>query len=171
MKMGAYWWLLMMPMSVMAQQQCFDDISRSTKPDQFVVLAQGQLLHQATGLIWQRCLLGQQWQETEQHCSGNPVRLSWPEALLASVTAGQAEYTEWRLPDVKEAMSVVERQCVDPAIDVALFPTANSENLWTSTTDSGAAFQAWAIAMYSGKNNLKLKDQQLYVRLVRFSDE
>ena len=164
-------WLLFISLSATGQQQCFDTISRSAKADQFVKLPQGQLLHQATGLVWQRCLFGQQWQEAEQGCSGQPVRLSWSEALLMSVTAGQVAQSEWRLPDIKEAMSVVERQCVDPAIDLALFPGVNSENLWTSTTDSGLASQAWAIAMYSGKNNLKLKEQQLYVRLVRFSDE
>ncbi|MCH8538595.1 MAG: DUF1566 domain-containing protein [Alkalimonas sp.] len=170
MKISLCWWLLL-PMGVLAQQQCYEDITRSTEPEQFIPLAQGQLLHQATGLIWQRCLYGQQWHESEGNCSGEPVRLSWSEALLMSVSAGQAGQTEWRLPDVKEAMSVVERQCVDPAIDITLFPAANSENLWTSTTSAGQAAEAWAIAMYSGKNNLKMKEQQLYVRLVRFSDE
>lgn len=170
MKISACCWFFI-SVSAAAQQQCFDSINRSTEPNQFSALPHGQIAHQITGLVWQRCLFGQQWQETEQHCSGQPIRLSWSEALLMSVTAGQMGRTEWRLPDIKEAMSVVERQCVDPAIDIALFPSANSENLWTSSTYRGAAAQAWAIAMYSGKNNLKRKDQQLYVRLVRFSDE
>lgn len=170
MKISAWLWLLI-PMGVTAQQQCFDTISRSTEPEHFTALTQGQLLHQASGLIWQRCLYGQQWQESEQRCTGDAVRLSWSEALLVSATVGEAGQTEWRLPDVKEAMSVVERRCVDPAIDVLLFPAANSENLWTSTTGHASAAEAWVIAMYSGKNNLKRKDQQLYLRLVRFSDE
>lgn len=170
MKISACCWLVL-SMSISAQQHCFDTIHRSTVLAQFMELAPGEMLDQSTGLVWQRCLHGQQWLENEQACSGQPVRLSWAEALRMSIAVGQVAQSKWRLPDVKEAMSVVERQCVDPAIDLALFPGANSENIWTSTTDRHAPSQAWAIAMYSGKNNVKLKEQQLYVRFVRFSDE
>ncbi|MCC5852555.1 MAG: DUF1566 domain-containing protein, partial [Alkalimonas sp.] len=106
----------------------------------------------------------------QQRCEGAAVRLSWQEALQQSTDFAD-NGQPWRLPDVKEAMAIVERRCVDPALRRTVFAGANSEHIWTSTSIHGRPTHAWAIAMYSGKNNYKEKIQQLYVRFVRFSDE
>ncbi|MEN3157011.1 DUF1566 domain-containing protein [Alkalimonas sp. NCh-2] len=153
-----------------AQQACFSDITASSPASDFTVLPGGLVHQQSTGLTWQRCLYGQSWNSAGQRCDGTAIRLSWQEALQQS-TLLQQQGAVWRLPDVKEAMRIVERSCVDPAIRLNIFPNANSENLWTSTTVQAVPAEAWAIAMYSGKNNRKGKEQQLYVRFVHFSDE
>lgn len=155
---------------VQASQVCFADISASTLSEDFIALSGGQVLQQSRGLVWQRCLYGQSWNPAEQRCDGTAIRLTWQEALQQSITMSEAALA-WRVPDVKEAMSMIERQCVDPAIRLTVFPNANSENIWTSTTVQAMPAEAWAIAMYSGKNNRKGKEQQLYVRFVRLSDE
>ncbi|SEA90181.1 DUF1566 domain-containing protein [Alkalimonas amylolytica] len=155
---------------VQASQVCFPEISASTQSDDFIALPGGQVHQQSKGLIWQRCLYGQSWNHAEQRCDGAAIRLTWQEALQQSTTLS-VPAAVWRVPDVKEAMSIVERQCVDPAIRLSVFPNTNSENIWTSTTVQAMPVEAWAIAMYSGKNNRKGKEQQLYVRFVRLSDE
>lgn len=155
---------------VQASQACFADISASTVNEDFTALPGGLVLQQSRGLIWQRCLYGQSWNHAEQRCDGSAIRLTWQEALQQSRSMSETALA-WRVPDVKEAMSLIERQCVDPAIRLSVFPNANSENIWTSTTVQAMPAEAWAIAMYSGKNNRKGKEQQLYVRFVRLSDE
>lgn len=153
-----------------AAQVCFSEIAPSTQNDDFYALSGGLVQQQNKGLIWQRCLYGQSWNHAEQRCDGTAIRLSWQEALQQSTMLSGAA-GGWRVPNVKEAMSIIERQCVDPAVRLSVFPNANSENMWTSTTVQAMPAEAWAIAMYSGKNNRKGKQQQLYVRFVRLSDD
>ncbi|MDP4529652.1 DUF1566 domain-containing protein [Alkalimonas delamerensis] len=162
--------VLLTAQSLLAEQVCFEDIAASTPLSDFEVLPDGLVHQRSTGLIWQRCLYGQNWSQAQQRCEGTAVRLSWQEALQQSTML--ADYSQhWRLPDIKEAMAIVERRCVDPALRRTLFAGANSEHIWTNTSIHSRPTHAWAIAMYSGKNNYKEKNQQLYVRFVRFSDE
>jgi hypothetical protein len=154
-----------------AQQVCYSDI-KVTKPIAgFQLNADGTVLDKSTGLMWSRCLLGQSWQSDTSSCTGTAVQLNWQEALIAARDSELAAYRSWRLPNAKEALTLIERSCVDPAINLIAFPGSNSENIWTGTTVVNQPERSWAIAMYSGKNNSKEKSTRLYLRLVRFSDD
>ncbi len=162
---------LMMALPVHAAQVCYGDITTTKPLAKFQLNADGTVLDTTTKLMWSRCLVGQSWDSSSSTCTGTPQQLDWAEALSEAKRSTLASFTTWRLPNAKEVLTLIERSCVDPAINLTAFPASNSENMWTGTTLVSQPQRAWAIAMYSGKNNTKDKVTRLYVRLVRFSDE
>lgn len=162
---------LSLSFSVQAAQICYDNIEVGVDFSHLTLNSDGTVLDAKTRLLWSACLVGQTWDSSSKSCTGNPQQLTWADALLESARQDLGGYTSWRLPNAKEVQSIINRGCVDPALRLSLFPGANSENIWTGTTAANEANQAFAVAMYSGKNNLKTKNTPLYVRLVRFSDE
>lgn len=163
--------MLMVVLPVHAAQVCYGDITVTKPLANFQLNADGTVLDKTTKLMWSRCLVGQSWDSSSNSCTGTAQQLDWSEALLESKRTTLAGYSTWRLPNAKEVLTLVERSCVDPAINLTAFPASNSENMWTGTTVVNQPERSWAIAMYSGKNNSKEKIIRLYVRLVRFSDE
>ena len=103
-------------------------------------------------LTWRRCLHGQQWNNTNQSCTGSPIKLNWQDALLAAKNSG------WRLPNTKELMSIVDLQCFSPPLHPELFPEAPASltsGLWTSTPlqtkINSSETAAWTIGLGHGK--------------------
>ncbi|WP_233078325.1 DUF1566 domain-containing protein [Rheinheimera soli] len=163
--------MLMFALPVQAAQVCYTDITTTKPISSFQLNTDGTVLDTTTKLMWSRCLVGQSWDSSSRSCTGTAQQLDWPEALTESKRSTLAGFSTWRLPNAKEVLTLIERSCVDPAINLTAFPASNSENMWTGTTVVNEPDRAWAIAMYSGKNNTKEKIVRLYVRLVRFSDE
>lgn len=163
--------VMMVALPVQAAQVCFSNIETTKALTSFQLNADGTVLDTTTKLLWSRCLVGQSWDRASSRCTGTAQQMDWSEALLEAERSVLAGYGTWRLPNAKEVLTLVERSCVDPAINLTAFPSSNSENMWTSTTMITQPERAWAIAMYNGKNNTKEKITRLYVRLVRFSDE
>ncbi len=83
-------------------QTCKDTIPASTPGSRFVVNGD-EVTDTETGLIWQRCTLGQ----TGNDCSGSASLHTWQQAL-------QAAYAPWRLPNINELESIVEEVTVHP---------------------------------------------------------
>ena len=61
-----------------------------------------------TGLIWQRCSLGQMWNGTT--CTGTAATYNWTNALQTAVNMGSG----WRVPNIKEPDSLIEQACYNP---------------------------------------------------------
>ena len=65
----------------------------------------------ATGLSWMRCSIGQNW--TGKTCIGEPVKLTWQDALdfVAALNqdGGFVSRTDWRVPTIKELSAI--REC------------------------------------------------------------
>ena len=97
-----------------------------------------------TGLVWSRCSVGQTWTGTV--CSGNPTLVYHDQALqLAQNAVG------WRLPNIKELASLVDRRCDFPAIDSVAFPNTvgGYYTYWSSTPASGEN-SAWLVSFSEG---------------------
>ncbi len=150
-----------------AEQHC-DSVPENTPGDSFTVNTDGTVTHNTTGLMWARCASGQTWDESNQSCTGIANQVTWVAALTLANTTTFAGYTDWRLPNIKELSSIVERMCVEPSINLSLFPNTPSENFWTSTTLTNEPTRAWSFAFYNGKNNSKDKSVDLFLRFVRF---
>jgi RimJ/RimL family protein N-acetyltransferase len=132
------------------------------------------VLDTKTGLVWQRCSLGQSWDGTS--CVGHPFSYSWQSAFQAA----RDQKGGWRLPNVKELHSLIEVACNDPSINETIFPASFSPiheywdwEYWTATPSANKKSRAWAISFGSGSNflgSISLDDQDFYfVRLVRSS--
>ena len=128
--------------------------------------------HDSTELMWARCVVGQTWNEEDFACEGEPVRLSWQMALQLSDDYVYADYTDWRLPNIKELASIVEHACVSPSSNESVFSNTPNGNFWTSTPNTSAdkTTEAWAVAFSNGRIDSRDKHQDYYVRMVRYAE-
>lgn len=94
-----------------------------------------------TGLIWQRCPVGQTW--TGSACDGTATFMDWSGALAAARAAASDSGLPWRLPNIKELGSLVDRSVWAPSLDRTAFPWTVSYGLWSSTVASDYAVNAW----------------------------
>ena len=123
--------------------------------------ANNAVLDRKTGLSWRRCLQGQTW--NGDTCTGTPSTFLHEAAL--SHAKNQAG---WRLPNIKELGSLVDRTTQNPAQNETAFPGSVSPYIW-STTPSWNSGYAWAVLIDMGavSDYYRLNDQA--VRLVRSS--
>lgn len=81
---------------------------------------------------------------------------------------GYANYTDWRLPNVRELMSIVDYgAAAAPRINTTAFPDTVSGVYWTSTTYVPGTTLAWIVNFNNGGVNTNGKTTTTYVRCVR----
>jgi hypothetical protein len=86
-----------------------------------------------TGLVWRRCAAGMAWNNVAQTCDGTATRFRWKVALdyaKDNVEGG------WRLPNVKELLSIIDTGTQDPAIVQWAFPNTPTDRAFLSSTMS-----------------------------------
>ncbi len=137
----------------------------------YTVHDNGTVTDAATGLTWDRCVLGR----TGPTCTGSLVRLSWVDALIEVTQRNRANhlgFSDWRLPNVNEIESLVNINAAYPAIDTTAFPnTPMSPSVWSSTTTPNPN-AAWRISFddgtfFQGSKDRSSVSQRSAVRLVR----
>lgn len=109
-------------------QTCITDKSR---PDSRYTTSNETVTDVATGLMWHRCVIGQAWQNGQ--CIGDYENFTWQQALQAGETNNLAGYTDWRLPNIKELNSLIDRSCTDPAYNIRAFDLNGGHGLHSST--------------------------------------
>ena len=148
-----------------AAQNCRDSIRRSTPDTAFVLHENGTATHNATGLMWMRCSLGQQWQNNT--CGGVATGMTWGEALKAAAAHEFAGYSDWRIPNKNELESIVEEACIAPAINNSVFPKTPQTFFWSSSPYAGQASGVWSVDFGYGTVSASVKTGKIQVRLVR----
>lgn len=130
----------------------------------------GTVTHVATGLVWKKCSEGQVWSSVDNSCSasGDATSMDWPAALLLADGHSFAGRDDWRLPNINELRSLVERCRIAPAINDALFPqTPALAGYWSSSPKVGAPTTTWFLESTGGQTAWVDRDAQLKVRLLR----
>lgn len=108
----------------------------------------------ASGLEWQRADSG--------------TARSWADALSYCGALSLAGHADWRLPEVKELVSIVDFTRWSPALDRTLFGVTVGNGLyWSSTTAAGVSSDAWALSTNHGTTGQVRKTNAAYVRCVR----
>lgn len=138
-------------------QTCNELVIPSTPFSRFE-LSGNEVKDLKTGLIWRRCSVGQSWDGSG--CSGSASAYTWRSAL--ALADGQ-----WRLPNIKELSSLVERSCYDPAVNLSIFPNTASERSWSSSPYKSNRSYAWIVNFDNGDGNAYYKGSSQSVRLVR----
>lgn len=119
-----------------------------------------------TGLMWDRCALGQ----SGASCTGAASTFTWSAALdeaQARRTANYKGYNDWRLPNVKELQSLVERCRINPSINEFAFPATAAAFFWTGSPNATSPSHSWVVDFSSGDSNSDVRTNPYRVRLVR----
>ena len=142
---------LSMSFSALAiEQSCEMSFEETTPTARFIDNNDGTVTDQSTKLIWMRCSVGQSWNNQTKSCDGMPVAVFWQGALQAADHARTNDANKlyhfagkdnWRVPNIKELVSIREQRCVYPAMNKVIFPNvdaiAQAEGgyayLWSST--------------------------------------
>lgn len=127
-------------------QSCTSGFPATTPTARFTDHNDGTVTDSKTGLMWKRCSEGQSW--VSGTCTGTSPTYRWQQALQQAQTVnnsgGFAGQTDWRLPNIKELASIVERGCADPSINKIVFPATPSD-LFMSSSNCGYDFlEGWA---------------------------
>lgn len=150
--------------SLSAQAACRSDIPVSAVDSRYEILATSngsEIRDKLTGLIWQRCSVGQTWNGNS--CDGSATLHSWTDALLQVESYGSS----WRLPNIKELQGLRETSCIDPAINTRFFPDTERHQYWSSSPNTSNGNNAWFVEFSSGATSNYSKSNGSYVRAVR----
>ncbi|MFO7735905.1 MAG: DUF1566 domain-containing protein [bacterium] len=110
---------------------------------------------------------GLHWQKTASDES-----FKWDNAMSHCKELDYGGYADWRLPSVKELLSILNHKESHPAIDINYFPDTKPESYWTSTSYAGNIDKAWNVifrnngsSQYLDKTDYSYTKQ--YARCVR----
>jgi Protein of unknown function (DUF1566) len=149
---------------VSAHAVCRTDIKPDTPDSRFVVNANGTVTDNKTQLMWKQCPEGL----SGAACAvGTAQALTWKGALDNSAATSFAGFSDWRVPNIKELTSIVERRCYNPSINETVFPNSPSNLFWSSSVSAGSPDFAWYVFFSLGYDNYNFKVNNYYVRLVR----
>ena len=112
-----------------------------------------------TGLMW----------ITNPADAGMDATFTWPLALAGCEAGVFAGNTDWRLPNVRELMSLVDySKSVGPTLNAVFFPNTHPNYYWTSTTYAPDPTLAWYVDFSAGYVHLDSKNNNAsYARCVR----
>lgn len=162
--------ILMALSSAIQAQTCVGGITETSPAANFTDNGDGTVTDTTTGLMWSRCSIGQTWSVENSNCTGNATAMTWQEALQVTYGYEFATRNDWRLPNIKELITITEKACVRPSINETIFPQTTSDDYWTSTPSVSDLTMAWVVAFFNSSNSLKEKDAFIYVRPVRFAE-
>lgn len=143
-------------------------ISSTTPTTDFIDNGDGTVFHKTTGLIWQRCSLGQIWDVNQ--CTGKPADYPWVEALQQAELNTFTGVNDWRVPNKNELASIVEYRCHAPAINNQIFPatpSTSSKGYWSSSPYDTYPDTIWYVEFYYGSVSYLTKGYNNHLRLVR----
>ena len=124
--------------------------------DRFNNNTDGTVTDSGTGLVWQK--------------DGKTQR-DWAGALAYCEGLDLAGHTDWRLPNIRELLSIVDYTKFSPAIDNRFSGTDDPFGYWSSTSylDPNWKLGAWYVNFYDGTAAISgsEKTRNRYVRCVR----
>jgi len=169
-----------------AQQACNDRINQTTPTSRYVDNANGTVTDSRTGLMWQRCMVGYTFSNSgtpnnlaDDTCTPSAtVTFIWQLALQGAVDrntqGGFGGFADWRVPNIKELISIVEHRCFNPAINATIFPgTPAAAEVFSSSpgNDNAGKTTVLLVAMTDGEDkstvSAVIETAAKSVRLVR----
>ncbi|MCI0505073.1 MAG: DUF1566 domain-containing protein [Gammaproteobacteria bacterium] len=149
-----------------AAQECDNSRKSTADSSRFDINADGTITDIETGLTWQRCAMGQQWNGTT--CTGEAALFTWEDAVHA---AGSNDHKpdngkNWRLPRINELAAIVDIRCRSPRINLSLFPKTAAKPFWTTNNVPGAQNAAYTLSFGAEGVARTPKTEKHCVRLV-----
>ena len=119
----------------------------------FIDNGNGSVSDIATGLVWQQ--------------QDDDVTRNHAEAITYCQDLSLAGSSNWRLPNIKELLSIVDYRANSPSIVSSMFPGTNSFFYWSATGLTGSSGSAWYTHFLSGEVDISLTTENFFVRCVR----
>jgi hypothetical protein len=114
------------------------------------------VLDRASGLVWSR-----------ENVPGG--RMNWKNAKDACAKLTLGGFSDWRLPTIRELLTLVDYERHDPSIDTDAFK-CDSSYYWSSTpVHSSPGGYAWGVSFGDGGAGWLSRDNGCFVRAVRAS--
>lgn len=147
---------------------CVSTLGPVGNPGTWTADASGEVLtYSGNGLSYTKCQLG----TSGANCATGSVQtFTWQGALQASVAARVGGFDDWRVPNLQEAIALMEPTCEFPALSAA-FPAATGGMQWTSTSYSlpNNGDGAWSMNSFASLVSPIAKSSLRAVILVRGS--
>ncbi len=102
-----------------------------------------------------------EWQTDE------PGKMTWQAAMDFCQDLALNDKTDWRLPDIDELQTILDRSNFDPAADKNIFSNIQSAAYWANTTNAYDTSYAWFVSFSFGYVANDSKSSHNYVRCVR----
>lgn len=141
--------LSVLPTTTAIAQECSTDFTSTAPNTRFIDNDNGTILDLKTNLTWMRCPLGKKWNQDKMTCDGTATGVYWQSALNDVQAINKSPTNplhkfggkeEWRLPNIKELVSLKEAACYHPAVNEKAFPGGftyelgdTKVTLWSST--------------------------------------
>ena len=125
----------------------------------------GTVTDPTTGLTWMRCSMGQTW--TGSTCTGTDNTYTWDQANALTGTVSFAGNSDWRLPNVRELQTIVDRSRMYTAIDIVAFPNTPWWYFWSASAVANYSTFAWLVHFGYSQTSNDYKVSGMKVRLVR----
>jgi len=113
----------------------------------------GTITDNATGLVWQK--------------QDDNTQRTFTNAIAYAEALDLGGHSDWRLPNINELITIVNRAGFNPAIDTTKFSATKSLHYWSSTADANAPTFAWYVNFSYGGSFSSNKTTSYYVRCVR----
>ncbi len=139
-----------------------NSIKETTSNRRFQIINYGkEVKDKRTGLIWQRCSLGQTFNGSK--CIGQARTYNWQQALRETQAVGN----NYRLPNIKELQSIIEESCHTPAVNTKIFPNTSTGWYWSASPNTKLNSEIWMLHFGSGNTYTGDRNIKYYVRAVR----
>ena len=110
-----------------AAQFCNTNIPATIPEGQLIENGDGTVTDTKTGLMWKQ--ESEVWkQESEVQDDVPNPNFALIDAMNRAASSSYAGYTDWRVPNTKELLSLIEWRCVSPAINLHYFPELGEEH-------------------------------------------
>jgi len=118
------------------------------------------VLDRATGLMWAA--------DGDRAGCNNGNLIIWGPAITYAEALNFAGFTDWRIANIKELVSLVDYSNGPPAINLTFFPNTVPGRYWSGTTNAVTVLNAWSLDFSVGSTVYsKAKTDDDYLRCVR----
>jgi hypothetical protein len=129
----------------------------------------GLVMDQVSGLVWERQVTGHAVASTG--CTVNLTGIllcPWRYAIAHCAQSRLGGFSDWRLPNILELLSLIDFTVKEPQLDQTAFPQTPPESFWSSTRGPGAQLDlAHFVSFANGLEGTAFIDEPRRVRCVR----
>jgi hypothetical protein len=154
--------------NVFSEQSALDNIDDQWEDDRYIDHENGTVTDTNTALMWKQCAEGLSGSDC---LKGTAKRFTYKAAIEQAgipVNKTFAGHTGWRLPNIKELLSLVAYNRNTPVINRVLFPNTPADSgSWSSSPHPPRNRSSWVVTFGDGYDGISNRAQSKYVRLVR----